>query len=137
NSTGCATTDPIKNGDNWLSNNLPVILNSQAYANNGAVFIVWDESENGDGPIGMIVLSPLTRGGGYSNSIHYTHSSTLRTMEEIFNVAPLLGDAANAIDLGDLFNFSAALPPAAITGAATGVGTNAATLNGTINPNGR
>jgi hypothetical protein len=42
-------------------------------------------------------------GGGYSNSIHYTHGSTLRTFEEIFSVTPLLNDAANQTDLSDLF----------------------------------
>jgi len=45
----------------------------------------------------------LTRARRAGNSIHYTHSSTLRTLEEIFGVTPLLGDAANATDLGDLF----------------------------------
>jgi PKD repeat protein len=105
NSSGCNTTDPIKNGDTWLANNLPAILNSPAYTNNGAIFIVWDEGtgSSSDGPIGMIVLSPLAK-GGYSNTVHYTHSSTLRTFEEIFNVGPLLGDAANATDLSDLFS---------------------------------
>jgi hypothetical protein len=57
----------------------------------------------------MIVLSPLAKGGGYSNSIHYTHSSTLSMIQEIFNVGPLLGDAANATDLSDLFIFGAQL----------------------------
>jgi hypothetical protein len=51
----------------------------------------------------MIVLSPLAKGGGYSNSITYDHSSTLRTMEEIFGVQPFLGGAATATDLSDLF----------------------------------
>jgi len=51
----------------------------------------------------MIVLSPSAKGGGYSNAIHYTHSSTLRTLEEIFGVSPLLGAAANSNDLADLF----------------------------------
>ena len=51
----------------------------------------------------MILLSPLARGGGYANSIAYTHSSFLRTMQEIFGVSPWLGDAANATDLSDLF----------------------------------
>jgi hypothetical protein len=95
--------DSIKQGDTWLSQNIPVILNSQAYQNGGIIFITWDEGEGGDGPIGMIVLSPDAKGGGYSNTIHYTHSSTLRTVEEIFGVTPLLGDAANATDLSDLF----------------------------------
>ena len=71
--------------------------------NGGTVFITWDEGEGGDGPIGMIVLSPDAKGAGYSNTIHYTHSSTLRTLQEIFGVTPLLGGATTAIDLRDLF----------------------------------
>jgi len=95
--------DSVKQGDTWLAQNLPTILNSQAYMNGGIVFITWDEGEGGDGPIGMIVLSNNAKGGGYSNTIQYTHSSTLRTLEEIFGVSPLLGDAANSNDLSDLF----------------------------------
>jgi len=93
----------IKQGDTWLSNNVPAILNSPAYQNGGALFITWDEAGTGDGPIGMIVLSPFAKGGGYSNSVHYTHGSTLRTFQEIFGVSPLLGDGANESDLSDLF----------------------------------
>jgi hypothetical protein len=89
--------------DDWLAAQIPMITNSTAYTNKGAIFIVWDEAVTNDGPIGMIVLSPLARGGGYSNNIHYTHSSTLRTMQEIFGVGPFLGDAANSTDLSDLF----------------------------------
>ena len=51
----------------------------------------------------MIVLSPFAKGSGYSNTIHYTHGSALRTFEEIFGVTPLLGDAANQTALKDLF----------------------------------
>ena len=93
---------PLQNGDTWLSHEVPNILNSQAYRDNGALFITWDESETADGPIGMIALSPLAK-PHYANTIHYTHSSLLRTLEEIFGVSPFLGDAANAQDLGDLF----------------------------------
>jgi len=49
------------------------------------------------------MLSPLARGGGYFNRVRYTHSSTLRTLQRIFEVGPLLGDASNARDLEDLF----------------------------------
>jgi hypothetical protein len=101
----CPPTDnPLRQCDNWLAAEVPKILNSVAYEHSGAIFITWDEGASGsDGPIGMIVLSPLTRGSGYFNNIHYTHSSTLRTFQEIFGVSPLLGDAANATDLSDLF----------------------------------
>ena len=94
----------LRQCDNWLAAQVPQILNSTAYRSGGALFILWDEAIIGDGPIGMIVLSPLARGGGYFNNIHYTHSSTLRTFQEVFGVTPLLGDAANATDLSDLFS---------------------------------
>jgi phosphatidylinositol-3-phosphatase len=101
------TCSPLNNsvqqGDTWLSRQVPLILNSQAYRRGGALFITWDEAGDGDGPIGMIVLSPMARGHGYASTIHYTHSSTLRTLQEIFGVKALLGDAAHATDLRNLF----------------------------------
>jgi hypothetical protein len=103
NSSGCASSDSVANGDAWLSREIPNILASSAYQNGGALFITWDESEGGDFPIGMIVLSPSAKGGGYSNTLAYSHSSLLRSVETIFGVTPMLGDAANASDLADLF----------------------------------
>jgi len=98
----CSQSNRIRFGDTWLSTEVPKILASQAYLNNGVLFITWDEGASGDGPIGMIVLSPKAK-RGYSNTIAYDHSSTLRTLQEIFNVAPMLRGAANANDLRDLF----------------------------------
>lgn len=103
--------NPVQQGDTWLSQNVPMILQSSAYQNNGLVLITWDEGVNGDGPIGMIVLSPLAKGGGYHNATFYTHSSTLRTLQKIFNVRPLLNGASTAQDLSDLF-VSNAIPNA-------------------------
>lgn len=111
----CDNQEPEDNtlrSDTWLKENVPVILQSDAYKNNGALLIIWDEGEDdgdfSDGPIPVFLLSPLAKGAGkapYSNFIHYTHSSTLKTIQEIFHVGPLLGDAANpkTIDLSDLF----------------------------------
>jgi phosphatidylinositol-3-phosphatase len=99
----CAAGDSIAQGDTWLASELPKILASNAYKNNGAVFITWDESENGEFPIGMIVLSPLAKGSGYVGHTMYYHSSMLRTVETVFGVSPFLRDAANQPDLGDLF----------------------------------
>ena len=95
--------NPVRQTDDWLAREVPKILASAAYANHGALFITWDEGEGGDGPIGLLLLSPLARGGGYGNNIYCTHSSFLRTMQEIFGVSPWLGDATNATDLSDLF----------------------------------
>src|SRR5512133_1919483 len=79
------------------------MLDSAAYQDNGALFITWDEGELFSGePIGMILLSPHARGAGYVSNVPYTHSSFLRTLQEIFHVSPLLGDAANAEPMLDL-----------------------------------
>jgi len=99
---GCPSFDSVANGDKWLAAEVPKILNSATFKNGGALFITWDESEGGDVPIGMIALSPKAK-KSYSNTINYTHGSLLRTMQEIFGVTPLLGDAANQSDLSDLF----------------------------------
>jgi hypothetical protein len=97
-------------GDNWLSQEIPQILASDAYKRGGAIFITWDEEsedENSetehasDGPTGMIVLAPRAK-KGCANAIPYNHRSTVRTMETIFDV-PYLRGASQASDLGDLF----------------------------------
>jgi len=90
--------------DNWLKNNLPIILNSSQYkAGHVVVFITADEAANGDGPIPFLALGEGVK-PGYENEIYYSHSSLLRTLEEIFKVSPLLGGAAGATDLRDLFS---------------------------------
>jgi hypothetical protein len=107
------SSNPILQGDTWLSNNLPPILNSQTYANGGAVFITWDEDSGSTttDPIGMIVLSPQAKGHGYTNTTLYSHSSFVRTVETIFGLSPLLAHAASATDLSDLFVTSTAVTP--------------------------
>jgi hypothetical protein len=94
-----------RQGDDWLAREAPKILTAAACTNNGALFIVWDEGDEdlSDGPIGLILVSPLAKGRGYTSNLYYTHSSLLRTLQEIFGVGPLLGDAANASNLSDLF----------------------------------
>lgn len=111
----CPQTDPADNtlrSDTWLKHNIPLITESDEYKDGGAIFVIWDEAEDSppfsDGPIGMFILSPFAKGGGkhpFSNSIHYDHSSTLKTLQEIFGVKPLLGAAANPAtkDLSDFF----------------------------------
>ncbi len=49
----------------------------------------------------MIALSPFAA-AGHASTVKYTHSSTLRTVEDVFGL-PALRDAANATNLADLF----------------------------------
>src|SRR5262249_46915830 len=115
----CAGCSTRKQGDHWLSREIPKITNSAAYKSGGLIVITWDEGEASmsDGPIGCIILSPFAKGGGYHNSIHYTHSSLLRTLQDIFGAYPYLADAAHARDLGDLFIGGSDPPPLQLTAA--------------------
>jgi hypothetical protein len=115
------TGDPAKilQGDDFLRQVIPVIMASRAYKEHGVIIIWFDESEQdgvaGDNPddfnhtIGEIVISQRARknvnGIPYASPLNFTHSSDLRTMQEIFRTGgPFLGDAANATDLSDLFD---------------------------------
>jgi phosphatidylinositol-3-phosphatase len=115
----------IRQGDNFLSIVVPAIMASRAYWDRGAIVIWWDEAEAdaaGDNPddlthtIGEIVISPLAHpnvnGLPFASPVLLTHSSDLRTMQEIFHVtSPLfLGDAVHANDLSSLFA-EGAIPP--------------------------
>jgi hypothetical protein len=107
----------IKQGDDFLSQIVPIIMASNAYKNHGAIILWLDESESDGTPgdnandfnhtIGEIVISdrahPNVNGLPYASPVNYTHSSDLRTMQDIFRVGPYLGDAINATDLSDLF----------------------------------
>ena len=113
----------IKQGDNALARLVPMIMSSKAYKDGGVIILWWDESES-DGEsndnaddfnhtIPEIVISDLAHsneaGLPYASPVDFTHSSDLRTMQEIFHVrasggnSPFLGDAANVNDLSDLF----------------------------------
>ena len=147
----------IAQGDNFLSQLIPMIEASSAFKNNGEIVIWNDESEAQDAndstlndfnhDITEIVISPLARGNAYASTLNYTHSSDLKTVQEIFAVqAPgggFLG-AANTPgtnDLSDLFKpltFSPTLNTSQQPASAT-VGTvfaDQATVGGGDNPTG-
>lgn len=99
----------IAEGDNFASKIVPMIMHSRAYQDGGVIILWWDETE-GEGnaddfhhTLPEIVISPLAKGHAYTNMIAYSHSSDLRTMQEVFHVGPCLRDACKAADLSDLF----------------------------------
>jgi hypothetical protein len=105
----------IAQGDNFLARVVPLIMASDAYKDHGAILLWWDETEGGDSPdftLPFVVISPDARanvhGAPFATSVELSHSSTLRTMQEVFGVDPRggfpwLGAAANASDLSSLF----------------------------------
>jgi hypothetical protein len=105
----------IAQGDNFLARIVPLIIASSAYQDGGVIALWWDESEGGDTSdytMPFIIISKHAHanvhGLPYASGVEYSHSSFLRTMQEIFDVDPSsgypwLGGAATANDLAALF----------------------------------
>lgn len=96
----------IAQGDNFLSQIVPTIEASQAFKNNGAIVIWWDETEGGDTSaytLPEIVISPDAKGNAFSDNTLYSHSSDLLTMEELFQLGQCLGASCGANSLAGLF----------------------------------
>jgi MYXO-CTERM domain-containing protein len=105
-------TAAIAQGDNFLSIVVPLIMQSDAFQNHNGTIVIWnDETEGGDDPTRTsmeIVISKLAKGNAYASVLQYSHSSDVKTMQELYNVGAntqsgFLNDAANATDLADLF----------------------------------
>lgn len=110
--TYAAKTDQesVALGDHFLSVVVPMIEASQAFKDNGVIVIWFDETEGTNEndfshALPEIIISPLAKGNAYQSKVNYTHSSDLKTLEEVFGLRPLLGDAASpeVHDLSDLF----------------------------------
>jgi hypothetical protein len=105
----------IAQGDNFLARVVPLIMASEAYRDGAVIVLWWDESEGGDTSqftLPFIIISKNAHanvnGLPYASTVEYSHSSFLRTMQEIFDVDPdggypFLGGAATANDLSALF----------------------------------
>jgi hypothetical protein len=91
----------IAEGDNCLSIIIPKIMASQAYKDHGVIIIWTDETESTDdtgSTLPYIIISPLAKGNAYASTLPYSHSSDLKTMDEIFGLAY----QTNAIPAGSI-----------------------------------
>jgi hypothetical protein len=99
----------VGTGDTWLKNNVPTILGSNAFKNGGLLVVLWDEGDEAigqtasDGPLPVVLVGTNVK-ANYPGGVSYTHSSMLKTFEEIFGVPLLRGAADSATpDLSDMF----------------------------------
>jgi phosphatidylinositol-3-phosphatase len=115
----------IAQGDNFLSIIIPQIMASAVFTNNGLIIIRFDETEGGDTTsysIPEIIISPLAKGNAYASSVVMSHSSDVKTMEEIYGLNYTNSSGANYM--------SNAIPSAET--AATGGHNNVSTVNDLI-----
>ncbi len=89
------TDQLIRDGDAWLSENVPTFLSEGAI-----VLVTFDEGTSSDhtgggGHVPTILLGPNVVVGATDAAL-YTHSSLLAGLETYFGLTPLLGSAANS-----------------------------------------
>jgi hypothetical protein len=80
----------IAEGDNFLSIVIPKIMASQAYRDHGVIIIWTDETVSTDDTnttLPFVIISPLAKGNAYASAPAYSHSSYLKTMDELFGLA--------------------------------------------------
>ena len=122
----------IAAADNFLSIVIPQIMASKAYQDNGVIVLWWDESEGGDGTnrtIPEIIISPLAKSNAYTSTVTMSHSSDIKTWEEVFGLPSInnpipvnetnnfcgYNNVATANDLSDMFVPGAIPAPANLT----------------------
>ena len=89
---------PVVDGDRWLAQWLPTLLDSAAYRSGTTVlFIVWDEPT----PMPLLVIAPSVP-SGTTTVEPFNHYSLLRTTEELLGL-PLIGQAAHANSMRTAF----------------------------------
>lgn len=103
NNTDDMHSGSIQGGDSYLSTQLPKILNSSAFQNNGVVFLTFDEGNDTISPnqVATIVISPLAK-TSFISHVSYNHYSLLRTIADGLGVTSP-GAAAQATPMSDFF----------------------------------
>jgi len=83
----------------WLSQTVPVILRTDAWQDNGVLFITWDEGEDNSNSVLTLVIhsNPVK----HQSTVAYDHYSLLASIEDLLGV-PRLGDSAQANPMTDL-----------------------------------
>jgi len=91
-------------GDAWLAHEIPLLLATPQYLSGQTViFVTWDESTGSTQQVPALVIAPTVPAGARV-SIAYNHYSLVRTVEQLLQLSPLLGNAASATSMVAGFN---------------------------------
>jgi phosphatidylinositol-3-phosphatase len=126
---------PITQEDDWLRANVPAILSSAAYQDDGVLMITWAQGNNasssGITQVAAVILSPMLAIQGSSDGTLYSHYSTLATIETGFGLPslPLANGHGDAL-IADIWQGSTPNPTSG--GPTTGTSGSANTSGGTV-----
>lgn len=109
NSCDDAQVCSLTTADSWLQDNMPALLTSTPFKDDGLLIILFEESgnddTNGGGQVAALLISPAFSKPGYQSSTLFQHQSTLRLILEGLGVHALPGAAATAPAMWEFFSF--------------------------------
>jgi hypothetical protein len=86
----------IATGDSWLSQNVPPILQSPAFASTPSLLIItWDEGNLSDNHIATVIAGSAAK-THYQSNLSFNHYSLLHTIEYLFGLPTLTANDQNA-----------------------------------------
>lgn len=91
----------IGTGDEWLSREVPKILESPGFSRNSLLVVTFDEGNRASNDVVTIFAGPAAK-RGYSSDRAYTHYSLLHTVEAVWDLQPLTANDAGAPVMQDL-----------------------------------
>ncbi len=104
-----AHSAPLADADAWLKANIPQLLASPQFQEDGILFIVWDEGDvkpldprYGGGRIATLVIGPHVK-RGYHSQIQYNHQSLLRSTCLALALTGCPGGGASGVPMIDFF----------------------------------
>lgn len=92
----------VSQGDTWLAQNVPSIINSPAFTTqHSLLMITWDEDDHSSyGPVATVFFGYGVRVG--HSHVAYTHYSLLRTIERAWGLEPMAANDGHAAAMTDL-----------------------------------
>ncbi len=93
----------VSQGDTWLSQEVPQILNSPIFKLQKSLLILtWDEGESSSNNVTTILIGSGVK-QDFSSNTAYTHYSLLKTVETAWNLSALTVNDTNAESMNDFF----------------------------------
>lgn len=93
----------LSTADAWVSHEVPAILSSAAFAGSRSLLMVtFDEGEGGSDRVATILAGSGVK-RGFQSAATYNHYSLLRTVESLWDLAPLAAGDGAAAPMTDFF----------------------------------
>lgn len=136
--TSCSDATKLSTADQWLQANIPQILNSVQFQQDGVLILWWDEGNaadtaHGGGQVPVTLVGPTIK-PGFKSTTFYRHENLLRTICEGLG----LGFPGASIYVPSMAEFFGPkqVTPGTITGTVTDSSTGAAIAGATVSYSG-